>query len=109
MSKTGTLFSGSTGAIVDIVPYTDPAPTPATFAVVPYSQARAPVYMNDYDISITRKDGSVIKVAETLELILEKLSIILENQEKNEKYPALKEAYMNYKLVEKMLTGDSDE
>lgn len=68
-----------------------------------------PVYMSDYDITITKKDGTRIRVVETLELLLDKLSIIVENQEKNEKYPALKEAYMNYKLVEKMLQGDDND
>lgn len=60
------------------------------------------------DISIQRPNGSTIKVAETLEKIMERLCILEPDFEKMEKYPALKEAYDNYKLIEAMVAGDRD-
>lgn len=70
--------------------------------------ASASATMND-DITITRPGKNPIKVAETLEIILERLLIIEADFQKMEKYPALKEAYDNYKLIEALVSGEDNE
>lgn len=66
------------------------------------------VYTDNTDLVITR-NGKKINVGESIEHILDRLAILTEQQEKHEKYPALKEAYDNYKLIEKLLTGDEND
>lgn len=61
------------------------------------------------DITITRPGKPPMKVAETLETILERLLIIEADFQKMEKYPALKEAYDNYKLIEALVSGEDNE
>lgn len=60
------------------------------------------------DLVINRPGKPPLKVAETLEAIMKRLAIIQEDFEKLEKYPALKEAYDNYKLIE-ALCHEEDE
>jgi hypothetical protein len=60
------------------------------------------------DVFINR-NGKQIPVAKTLEHIMERLCIIEPSFEKMEKYPALKEAYDNYKLIEALIKYDEDE
>ena len=65
--------------------------------------------VDDYsgnDITIRRKGKQDIAVGKTLDTIMERLCIIEPSFEKLEKYPALKEAYENYKLIEAMLMND---
>jgi hypothetical protein len=62
----------------------------------------------DTDLTIRRDGKPSLKVAETLETILERMLILQPNFEKMEQYPALKEAYDNYKLVEALIANDSD-
>ena len=47
-------------------------------------------------------------VLERLEMLEKKLFALTENKEKLEQFPSLKDAYDNYKLVEKMIFGDDD-
>lgn len=54
------------------------------------------------EVTLTN-NGQQINVGETLQHILDKLHILLEDREKHEKYPSLKEAYDNYKLIEKIV------
>lgn len=49
------------------------------------------------------------KVAETLEIVRERLLILVPAFEKHEKYPALKKAYEHYKLIEKIIQEESHE
>ena len=58
------------------------------------------------DISIEREGKPPIKVADTLEKIMERLSIIEPDLEKMERYPALREAYNNYRAIEALIAGD---
>ena len=58
------------------------------------------------DISIYREGKQPIKIAETLEKIMERLSIIEPDLEKIEKYPALREAYENYRAIEALIAND---
>lgn len=58
------------------------------------------------DISIYREGKQPIKIAETLEKIMERLSIIEPDLEKMEKYPALREAYENYRAIEALIAND---
>ena len=65
----------------------------------------------DYrDITLQRPGKPPLKVAETLECIMARLAILEPDFDKMEKYPALKEAYDNYKIIEGMLlNNDSDD
>lgn len=58
------------------------------------------------DISIHREGKQPIKIVETLEKIMERLSIIEPDLEKMEKYPALREAYENYRAIEALISND---
>ena len=69
-------------------------------------QANAHATFSD-DLTINRPGKSPIKVAETLDMILEQLLILQPNFEQMEKYPALKAAYDNYKLMEALCKEDN--
>lgn len=58
------------------------------------------------DLTIKRKNGKEIRVGDTIEVLMERLCVILPEFEKMERYPALKEAYDNYKLMEAMLANE---
>jgi hypothetical protein len=60
----------------------------------------------DSDLTITRPGKPPLKVADTLEQIMERLSIIEPDFDKMDRYPALREAYNNYKTIEALLTED---
>lgn len=63
-----------------------------------------------HDITLRRPGKPPLKVAETLECIMARLAILEPDFDKMEKYPALKEAYDNYKIIEGMLlNNDSDD
>lgn len=49
--------------------------------------------INDHDITITRKDKPSIKVAATLDLLIEALYIIVPDEQEHNNNPALKSAY----------------
>ena len=55
---------------------------------------------------INRPGKQPMHVAETLEKIMDRLAIIEPDLAKMEKYPALKEAYDNYKIIEGMLLNN---
>ena len=61
------------------------------------------------DITLQRPGKPNIKVGETLDAIMERLCIIIPAMDKLEKYPALKEAYENYKLIEALIQNDESE
>lgn len=60
------------------------------------------------DLTIHRDGKPPLKVAETLETILDRMLILQPNFEKMEQYPALKAAYDNYKMIEALIANDSD-
>lgn len=64
----------------------------------------------DGDVTLTAK-GRTIKISELIDFIddMKKRMLILEpNFEKHEQYPALKAAYEDYLLIERMVTGDQN-
>lgn len=61
------------------------------------------------DLTISRPGKSTIKVGESLDILMERLLVIEANFQKMEKYPALKEAYNNYKLIEALVSGEDNE
>ena len=63
---------------------------------------------NDYDFTINRPGKPPLRVGETLERIMERLAILEPDFDKMDRYPALREAYNNYKTIEALLTGDDD-
>jgi hypothetical protein len=69
--------------------------------------ANVPSYNNDI---IIRRDGKEdLHVAKTLEMLMDRLCIIQPAIEMLEKYPALRDAYENYKLIEAMVKNGKDE
>lgn len=68
----------------------------------------ANTYSND--IIIKREGKGDIRVGDTLEMLMDRLCIIQPAMDLIEKYPALREAYEQYKIIEEMVkNGDSDE
>lgn len=63
----------------------------------------------DSDVIIKRPGKTDLHVAKTLEALMERLSVIEPNLELMEKYPALREAYENYKVMEALLLGGNNE
>ena len=61
------------------------------------------------DLIINRPGKSPLKVAQTLESIMERLAILEPDFDKIDRYPALREAYDNYKTIEALLAGDDTE
>jgi hypothetical protein len=62
----------------------------------------------DQDLVVSH-NGKKIKVGETLEKILDRLCILVPDYEKMEKYPALREAYEAYQLIDKMISDNADQ
>lgn len=63
------------------------------------------------DIVIRDENGKEIRVGESIKQIMDRLAIIDPDHDLMAKYPALQEAYNNYKLIEAMVKNDqgSDE
>jgi len=62
-----------------------------------------------YPEIVIKRDGKPdILVGETLEAILDRLAMLSPDFEKMEKYPALREAYENYRLIEAMIAAGED-
>lgn len=59
------------------------------------------------DISISRPYGT-LHIAQAIEELQKRLCILEPDFKKMEKYPALKEAYDNYKLVESLISERND-
>lgn len=58
------------------------------------------------DLVINRPGKPPLKVAQTLESIMDRLAILEPDFDKMDRYPALREAYDNYKTIEALLVGD---
>lgn len=63
----------------------------------------------DQDVVIKRDGKPDIYVGETLAKITERLAIIEPDLDKMSKFPALKEAYDNYKMIEALVAGMDDD
>jgi hypothetical protein len=75
---------------------------------IPTTYANTPAYTND--VIIKREGKEDIHVAKTLEMLMDRLCIIQPAMDLIEKYPALREAYENYKMIETMVkNGNEDE
>lgn len=55
------------------------------------------------------KKVSVSELVDLVDTLRQRLCILVPAIEKHEHYPALKEAYENYKLIEKLVSGDHGE
>lgn len=82
--------------------------SPGTGASGAYTLNNSPYTYSPYsnDVVIKRPGKEEIKVGATLDAIMERLCIIEPAFEKLEKYPALKEAYNNYKMIEALIKND---
>ena len=60
------------------------------------------------EVVLQRQGKEPIPLGKTIDAILERLCIIIPALDKLEKYPALKEAYENYKLIEALIQNDED-
>jgi hypothetical protein len=61
------------------------------------------------DLVINRPGKPPMKVAQTLESIMERLAILGPDFDKIDRYPALREAYDNYKIIEALLAGNESD
>lgn len=71
-----------------------------------YSYGATGASYQDYsqsDIVLRRPGKPDLKVGESLDLIMERLSILTPDMAKLEKYAALKKAYEHYKLIESLI------
>lgn len=62
----------------------------------------------EYDLVVNRPGKPPLKVGQALDQIMERLAILEPDFDKMDRYPALREAYNNYKTIEALLTGDDD-
>ena len=61
------------------------------------------------DVTLRRNGKPDLKIGESIDIIMERLCLIIPAIEKMEKYPALKEAYENYKLIEALIQNDESD
>lgn len=59
-------------------------------------------------ISTEKNEINLDELAEFMKIMRERFLIIVPNFEKHEKYSALKKAYENYKLIESMISEDTN-
>lgn len=64
------------------------------------------MYFPDVSISQTVSKKPTLDLVVAIKEIMDRLAILQPDFEKMEKYPALKEAYDNYKLIESMIEKD---
>jgi len=77
-------------------------------AAITNSVYTASTYNGDFAIQLP--SGSTVNVGSALQSIMERLAILEPDFDKMEKYPALREAYNNYKTIEALLAGnDTDQ
>lgn len=60
------------------------------------------------DLVVKRPGKNDLHIVKTLEALMDRLAIIEPNFELMEKYPALREAYENYKVMEALLLGGEE-
>ena len=60
------------------------------------------------DLLIEDENGDMVDVGEFMKSISERLCVLQPNFEAMEQYPALKDAYDQYKMLEKLLTENKD-
>lgn len=101
------LVNSGTGGWVTLGPqtgaasYTVGGTTSYTVTGSTYNQ-----YPSGSDVIIKRDGKEDIHVAKSIEAIMERLCIIEPAFEMMEKYPALKAAYENYKMIEALVKND---
>lgn len=59
-------------------------------------------------LTIEDKNGNKYDVLEFIQSVSERLCVLQPNFEAHEKYPALRDAYEQYKMLEKLLLEDND-
>lgn len=62
----------------------------------------------DNDLVVRRPGKNDLHIVKTLEVLMDRLAVIEPNFELMEKYPALREAYENYKVMEALLLGGEE-
>ena len=63
----------------------------------------------DAIIKTNKNTVNLDEIAEMMQVLKDRLLIITPDFEKHEKYPALKEAYDNYKLIEALCRDNDDD
>lgn len=75
----------------------------------PFYVSSSQPYSNVYGSDITiQYNNETIQVGKTLKMLMDRLCIIEPSFKLMEKYPALKEAYDNYKLLEALLANEDN-
>jgi hypothetical protein len=62
----------------------------------------------DNDLVVRRPGKNDLHIVKTLEALMDRLAVIEPNLELMKKYPALREAYENYKVMEALLLGGEE-
>ena len=65
------------------------------------------VRISKADLILENEDGTEVNVNEVLNTISERLCVLSPNFEAMEEYPALKDAYKQYKMLEKLLLDNN--
>lgn len=98
---TNTVNTGSAGAVGIYTAGTTAGP-PSYYSSYPHISN-----ISQHDITI-QYNNETIHVGKTLKMLMDRLCIIEPNFKLMEKYPALKEAYDNYKLLEALLANEDN-
>lgn len=74
-----------------------------------YNDNIAIVESSEYDLTVNRPGKPPLKVGQALDQIMDRLAILEPDFDKMDRYPALREAYDNYKTIEALLAGNDDD
>ena len=102
----GGVYTGVTGSSAGNVIFNPGVVGSSSYYATGSIYTTTPAYEADL---VLRRNGKDIRVGDAIEMIMNRLCIITPALELIEKYPALKEAYENYKLIETMVMNGDDE
>lgn len=107
---TGPTYTVATGAVGSAGYYTT-APANSIYTIPSYYTTTNAVWTSNIvqpnDITITVQNQT-IEVGKTLKMLMDRLCVIEPNFKLMDKYPALKEAYENYKMIEALLANEDN-
>jgi hypothetical protein len=106
---TANITIGPTGAVGSLYVNTATGVTSVAPAYYPIPNTYASPPTFGSDVIIRREGKEDLLVAKTLEMLLDRLCIIMPAIDLIEKYPALREAYENYKLIETMVKNGNED
>jgi hypothetical protein len=107
---TGSTYTVNTGAVGSASHYSI-TPGNATYTIPSYYTTTNAIWTSNivqqHDITITVQNQT-IEVGKTLKMLMDRLCVIEPNFKLIEKYPALREAYEHYKMMEALLANEDN-